>query len=296
MSRDPAWMLEHRSNTFSQTGEDGVIAKALEILPGANQWCVEFGAWDGRKYSNTRALIENRGYSAVLIEGNRRKYADLLKTYAGNDRVKAVHAFVGFTARDGLDSILAATPIPRDFDILSIDIDGNDYHTWNALTAYQPKLVCIEFNPTIATEVTFVQAADPAVNQGSSLRALVELGRKKGYELISVLAFNAFFVRSCDYPLFGIDDNRPEVLRKELGYITYFFSGFDGSVHLDGNRTLPWHHLPLKESRLQQLPFYLRIYPMNYGRVRRALLRLRTDWRGLVREAVAKLFGDRARG
>ncbi len=41
------WLLDYGKNVYSQTGEDGVIEKILDILPDRDSWCVEFGAWDG---------------------------------------------------------------------------------------------------------------------------------------------------------------------------------------------------------------------------------------------------------
>jgi len=265
------WLLEHRSDVHSQNGEDGVIGKILEILPAGDQWCVEFGAWDGRYLSNTWNLIENKGFSAVLIEGNPGKFGELRENCSAFPGVIPLNRFVGFTEKDGLDAILAETPIPRDFDLLSIDIDGNDYHVWKAVTLYRPKSVCIEYNPTIPTEVHFVQDADPSVSQGNSLRALTELGKSKGYELVSVLPLNAIFVRSEYFRLFGIRDNRPETLRKDADLVTYLFSGYDGSVLLRGYRKLPWHGLEMKESEFQILPKFLRAYPCDYSRLKKHL-------------------------
>jgi len=81
-------------------------------------------------------------------------------------------------------------------------------------------VTCIEFNPTIPTEVRFVQRADLQMNQGASLLSLVELGKEKSYELVAVLPFNAFSVDSKYYPLFEINNNAPEKLRKDLSFIT----------------------------------------------------------------------------
>jgi len=265
MTTEPAWLLDFKFDVYSQSGEDGIIAKILQTLPKKDKWCVEFGAWDGIVLSNTRNLIENAGYSAVLIEGDKRKWSELQKNYSSNRNVITMNTFVGFNEDDNLDVILADTPLPVDFDFLSIDVDGNDYHIWKAISKYRPKTICIEFNPTIPTEVRFVQRADPSVNQGASLLSLFELGKEKGYELVAVLPFNAFFVDSKYYPLFGIRDNRPETLRKDLSSITYLFSGYDGTIFLHGCKQLPWHGLQIKESRIQHLPKFLRKYPGNYN-------------------------------
>lgn len=258
------WLLQFSRDYYSQAGEDGIIEKIIALLPANDRWCVEFGAWDGLHLSNSRHLIENRGYSAVLIEGSMQRFGELQRNYAANPRVLARNAFVGFTAADGLDTLLVSTPVPEDFDLLSIDIDGNDYHVWKAISKYRPKVVCIEYNPTIPTEVRFTQKPDPALNQGSSVASLVQLGKEKGYELVCLLGYNAFFVDGSYFPAFGISDNRPVTLRKDLSSITYIFSGFDGTVFLDGQRRLPWHGLPLLESRVQHLPQALRKFPGNY--------------------------------
>ena len=180
-----------------------------------------------------------------------------------------------FTASDGLDKILKDTIIPLDFDVLSIDVDGNDYHIFKAMVNYNPKVLVIEFNQTIPTEVSFVQVAVPSVTQGSSLLSLVSLAKSKGYELVSVLPCNAFFVKKLYFPLFNINDNSPYVLRKSHGSITYLFSGYDGQVILKGCKKMPWHGMKISETSVQQLPPMLRKFPSNYTRVEKLLWRIR---------------------
>ncbi len=275
MSKASTWLLEHRQDVYSQTGEDGVIEKILELLPVHDKWCVEFGAWDGLFLTNTRNLIESKQYSAVLIEADARKFQDLQNNYRHRDDVMTINRFVGFSETDNLDQILSDTPIAEDFDLLSIDIDGNDYHVWQAMKRYKPKVVVIEFNPTIPTDVRFVQPPDPSVSQGSSLSSLVDLATSKGYELVSVLPFNAFFVRREYYERFQIESNSPHVLRTDSSFVTHLFSGYDGTVFLAGNCRLPWHRMPLKASKVQHLPRYLRTFPSNYNALQRVAFGLR---------------------
>lgn len=242
------------------------IATILAKLTKPDGWCVEFGAWDGLVGSTSRNLILNHGYSAVLIEGNADRFRDLQKNYAGQSQVITLNQFVDFNANGSsrLDELLSPTAIPPDFDFLVIDIDGNDYQVWNAVVKYRPKIVMIEFNPTIPPEIIFIQPADASLNQGNSLAALVELGKKKGYELISVVGVNAFFSAVEFFPQFQIVDNRIETLWTKRDCVTYIFSGYDGQIFLRGSRKLPWHeNIPLKESQLQVLPAFLRKYPFT---------------------------------
>jgi hypothetical protein len=282
-ARTPTWLLEHKRDVHSQTGEDGIVETILSALGDRDQWCVEFGAWDGQHLSNTRNLIESSDYHAVLIEGDKERYQALQDFHKENDRVITLNAFVGFVPNNGLDSILARTPIPTDFDFCSIDVDGNDYHVWKAITAYRPKLICIEFNPTIPTDCHFVQPANPKLNQGTGLMDLVELGKSKGYQLASVLPFNAFFVRENLFSRLEIADNSPHTLRTDLSYITYLFHGFDGRVFLRGNSCLVWHGMVIDEGRLQLLPRFLRKYPENYSRLEKWLMHIYRRLMGIYR-------------
>jgi hypothetical protein len=106
------------------------------------------------------------------------------------------------------------------------------------------------------------------------LSALTELGKEKGYELVSVLPFNAIFVRKDFFPIYEISDNRPETLRVHKDLITYIFMGFDGTIFLRGLRKLSWHGIELSEAKFQILPKFLRKYPSNYSKVERFLFNL----------------------
>lgn len=279
MTRHSTWLLDYAQDIYSQSGEDGILEKILETLPSTDKWCVEFGAWDGLFLTNTRNLIETKGYSSVLIEADKSKFQELKRNYYQSKNVITLNQFVGFTATDSLDHILASTPIPEDFDLLSIDIDGNDFHVWKAITKYKPKVVVIEFNPTIPTHIHFVQPADPSISQGTSLLSLVDLGKEKGYELVSVLQYNAFFVCREYYKEFEIESNDPEILRTNLEAITYLFSGFDGKIFLHGSCKMHWHNMDLEEKKIQHLPAYLRKYPGNYTKLQK---RIFTFYKNLV--------------
>ncbi len=273
-ARPATWLAAFARNVTSQYGEDGILEKVLEVIGETDGWCVEFGSWDGRKCSNTFHLIDQKGYSAVLIEGDRKRFKDLLATFGKNGTVIPINAYVGFGADDSLDIILSRTGIPTNFDLLSIDIDGNDYHVWNALTRYKPKVVIIEFNPTIPPCVEFVQPADARLCQGSSLLSLAKLARAKGYELVCATSTNAIFVDVKYFPLFGIEDNSVEVMMMDLSSVTYLFCGYDGTVFLRGNGTLPWQGIRYEEARVQQLPRWARKVVNDRNALRRKARKL----------------------
>jgi methyltransferase FkbM-like protein len=265
-------LLDYQKNIYSQSGEDGILAKILETLPNCDKWCVEFGAWDGQLFSNACHLIDDAGYSAVMIECDTARFKDLLKRHGKNPRVIGLNALVGFTEADSLDHLLAKTPIPKDFDLLSIDIDGNDYHVWNSTVLYKPKVVVIEFNPTIPTEFEYVQEADPGSNQGSSVLSLTRLGKTKGYELVSVTTLNAILVRSEYFPLFGIINNDARTLREDTSHLTYLVSTYDGKIIVMGHDHMTWHGIKY-DWIIRQLPKMFQMYPSNFNPMRAILFK-----------------------
>lgn len=48
-----AWLNHHAKTVTSQSGEDGIIEKILEVIKDNDNWCVEFGSWDVKACSNT---------------------------------------------------------------------------------------------------------------------------------------------------------------------------------------------------------------------------------------------------
>ena len=170
-------------DVYSQFGEDGIIEGILKDMP-QNKWCVEFGAWDGIYLSNTCNLIRNRQYRAVLIEADPKRFSELNENIDSSKNI-LINKFIRFEGHDTLDNTLLQTGIPADFDFLSIDIDGNDYYIFESLSVFRPKVICIEFNPTIPNEVIFVQKRDFRVKHGASAGAIMQLATRKGYALVA---------------------------------------------------------------------------------------------------------------
>lgn len=180
---------QHEKNEFSQFGEDGVLATicgALGIEKGA---AVEFGAWDGEHLSNTAALRAS-GWTTCLIEGDRNRFAALARKFAGNQQVVPVNVWVAPDGDYRLDAILGRH-FPRPIDVLSIDIDGDDFHIFQSL-ATRPLVIVIEYNPTIPPMVDWVNPRGKAT--GTGLGPMTKMAAAKGYDLVYATTGNAFFV------------------------------------------------------------------------------------------------------
>jgi hypothetical protein len=206
--RNPLW--PYRKKVSSQNGEDGIIERIFELIGTTNKWCVEFGAWDGRFNSNSHYWIHDHGWSGVLIEADPEKFRCLDEYYSDRRDVHRFHARIG--RANPLDGFLAAAKVPRNPDLLSIDIDGMDYWIWHDLVNYRPRVIVIEVNVTCPPHIRLIPAYKPDSYLSASARAMVELGKMKGYELAAMVQGNCIFVLSEEFDRLGIKDNNLNIL------------------------------------------------------------------------------------
>jgi hypothetical protein len=257
---DPSLLNDFAGDVYSQFGEDGIIAEILdriEAVQPLTRWCVEFGAHDGVFMSNTCELVRSRGYRAVMIEVDPERARTLAETHPQPEVIK-IASMVGLEGDSRLDRILASTPIPIEFDVLSIDIDGCDYWILDSIKEYRPSVILVEFNPTIPNAVEFVQARDLDVRQGSSPLSIYRLAQAKGYELVAVTHVNLMLVRRHLLETVigpGVQPPTLEDLRDDSACITYAFAGYDGTL-LFSTPTVhfPWHNVDVDTSRIQPIP------------------------------------------
>jgi hypothetical protein len=244
-------LQDYESTVYSQGGEDGIIEKLFELIPPTSRYAIEFGAGDGQSLSNVCLLITRHGWRGLLIEGDARQAAALRQFYLDYPGVRTAQAWV-FPAN--VELLFEEHGVPRDLDLLVIDIDSNDYYVWHAIREFRPKVVMIEYNGMFAPPVRMVIDFHPAMywsgrdaHFGASLQSMYELGKSKGYELVGTnsLGVNAFFVERSYYSRFGIKDNSPARL-----YHRYLGSQFETSAVLAGAMPPPAHDLVLPERPL----------------------------------------------
>ena len=166
-------------NIYSQHGEDGILAEIIKRLGIDSGWVVEFGAWDGKKFSNTFNLV-TQGFQAVYIEGDQEKYNELKKTADEYKNIHPIKTYIEESGVNSLDNVLENTKCPKDFDVLSIDIDSNDYQIWQCFKNYNPKIVVIEVNSSVALNVEAIYSKETR-RVGTSFSSMLKLGNEKGY-------------------------------------------------------------------------------------------------------------------
>jgi len=190
-------------NVHSQNGEDGIVEWIFSRVAPGSKTCVEFGAWDGRNLSNTFNLVAHHDWKAIYIEADPNKFPALTKTAAVYPAITPVRSLVTSAGETALDNILARHAAPEEFDILSIDIDGNDYDVWEASVRYRPRLVIVEFNPTFPADFNYIDSGGRGFI-GSSAAAFTALAARKGYGLLGSTATNLFFLRDDCFAALGV--------------------------------------------------------------------------------------------
>ena len=192
---------DYKKKVYSQSGEDGIIEKIFDALDIKNGWYCEFGAGDGDWIPNTK-LVREKGWSGVLIEGDEISYSSLKEKYSKDQTLTLINKYVSCETGEKLDDILKKTKIPKDFDLLSIDIDGNDLWIWESLKNYNPKVVIVEYNYTYPSESSLTIKYDPHHRfqennyYGASAGAFNKLADSKGYVLVACThGLNLFYCR-----------------------------------------------------------------------------------------------------
>jgi hypothetical protein len=199
--QDSTRLVHHGFKVYSQHDEDGVIEEIFRRLGETDRYFVEFGVGDGLENNTLYLLL--KGWRGAWIDGSSAMYERVRKNLdfairGGQLRVK--HAFI---RPDNIESLFADLGVPTEFDLLSIDIDFNDYWVWRAIGRYSPRVVAIEYNASLGKTVRCAIRPDPTARWrggnyfNASLGAMEALGRSKGYTLVgcNFTGVTAFLVR-----------------------------------------------------------------------------------------------------
>lgn len=197
----------------SQGGEDGVLAELFARLGTTNRHYVEFGCGDGLQCNTTQ--LRRAGWRGLLMDG--------IAAPAAPD----VEIHAAWITAANINDLLDRHGVPDEPDLLSIDVDGNDYWIWRAITR-RPRVVVLEYNANLPADRALTIPYDPAHRwdgsdfYGASLLALAQLGRSKGYTLVycTQAGVNAFFVRD---DLLG--DTRPVDVQALYRPPNYWYRG-----------------------------------------------------------------------
>ena len=132
-----------RSQRFryrSQNEEDGLLLALFKRIGTTNRRCVEIGC--GSNGGNSGFLVQECGWTGLMVDANRASVATVKLRYAGHAVTVVKHR----VTREDVNDLLTRHGFSGELDLLSLDIDGNDYWVWEALDACSPRVVVLEYN------------------------------------------------------------------------------------------------------------------------------------------------------
>lgn len=217
-------LKKYEKNITSQWGEDGIITEIFKRIGDGNKTCVEFGAWDGKHMSNCWNLWQNKDWKSILIEGEIDRVESLKNDLKNFPKVIPVHRFVEISGPNSLDSILDEVGQHETIDLLSIDIDSDDYAVFKSLER-KPRVVIIEYNPTIPPHIDLVQKQGEYI--GSSISSTYSLAKEKGYSLAHLTFTNLILVLDSEWDKLNIKefDYKRDFHYEKLTYVINSYGG-----------------------------------------------------------------------
>lgn len=199
---EPIHSYEYK--VFSQWGDDGIIQYLLSRIAVKDRVFVEFGVEDFLE-SNCRFLMMHDNWSGLVIDGSPKSISRIKdrSDYWKFDLDAQCH----FLTKENINRILDEGLGGRSPDLVSIDVDGNDYWLLEQITLC-PAIFIVEYNAVFGAQraITIPYKSDFSRNKahysnlyfGASLAAITDVAKAKGYGLVgcSSAGNNAYFVRN----------------------------------------------------------------------------------------------------
>jgi hypothetical protein len=186
---------QFEKSIYSQNGEDGIIEHLFNELGTTNKIAVEIGVSVGPHgiETNTTNLLQQDWKSC---------WFDCMDNFNVPNNCIFTKKFL---TADNVVETFESLNIPKEMDLLSIDIDGNDYHLREALCEYRPRVCIMEYNGCFDGNEEYVMPRNddyywPGPQDrsfGASLKSFTKQANRFGYDLVycETQGVNAFFVR-----------------------------------------------------------------------------------------------------
>ena len=199
---DAKRLLRHGFKVYSQHDEDGIIQEIFRRIGTATRSFVEFGVETGIECNSVKLLVE--GWRGLWIEANAQSCKAIATNFDAFLKDRRLMLQQSLVTAENINGLIGKSGLHGEIDLLSIDIDFNDYWVWKAIEAVDPRVVVIEYNaglrPPLSLTVPYQanRSGDGTNFFGASLEALVRLGAAKGYRIVgcNMSGSNAFFVRA----------------------------------------------------------------------------------------------------
>ena len=180
----------------SQFSEDAIIDGLFRKIGTTNKLLVDVGAANGITFSNTRFFMEGnlRGrlepWNGHFVEPDRERF-NVLTTFYPESQCSNIAIDSTMT----IDKLLDSLHYPEVFDLLNIDIDGQDYYIWTDMIKYRARIVVIEWSPYVTKG--FIPKRDTDGKEGENqagILSMLNLARRKDYTVVAITPVNLICV------------------------------------------------------------------------------------------------------
>ena len=213
---------------YSQWEEDGILFYLSQVILPSKPRILELGCGNFLE-SNSRFLCEYMNAAAFLVDARHdldagidksglrwKTHIEGLSTWINHENVNSIqmraHAFLG------------------DIDILSIDLDGQDYWVLKEINLDSVSIVVVEYNPLFGSKASvtveknkefFRSKSSHNLLWGASIMAYVGYLESKGFVFIgsNLVGNNAFFVRNLYVEKLRIRIPNIDNLERETDYL-----------------------------------------------------------------------------
>jgi hypothetical protein len=198
---DDKRLVKYGFQVYSQADEDGIIQEIFRRIGIKHRSFLEFGASPG--LGNNTLYLLMQGWRGAWIDADSNNINRIKKRMAKKIENGQLKVKCAFMDRNNANSVIETLIPEKEIDLLSIDIDGNDYHLLDKLEAVSARVVVVEYNAKFPPPVEWVIKYDSGHTWdgtdyfGASLASYEKLFTRKGYSLVgcNINGTNAFFVR-----------------------------------------------------------------------------------------------------
>jgi hypothetical protein len=199
--QDPKSLIPHGYKVYSQNEEDGIIREIFSRIGATNKTFVELGVGNGLENNTLTLLFEN--WKGLWVEGSQQSAGSIKSNFVSTISSGQLTVISSYITKKNIDALISSHMADREIDLLSLDIDGNEYHVFESISCVEPRVIVIEYNAKFPPPVLFCMRYnekhvwDSTDNFGASLKFLEVKLKEKGYDLVgcNLTGSNAFFVR-----------------------------------------------------------------------------------------------------
>jgi len=201
-SMRPNSIINYGYKVYSQNDEDGIINEIFNRIGCKSNKFLEIGIGNGLENNSLYLLLQ--GWKGAWIDCNSKAIKEIqvkLSNLVHNNKLQLVCEYID---KNNIKKIINNLELkPNEIDLLSIDIDGNDYYLLNELHYLRPRLIVTEYNAKFPPSISYCMAYNPNHRWnrddhfGMSLRYITEKMETWGYKLVTcnLIGTNAFYVR-----------------------------------------------------------------------------------------------------